>query len=554
MKTKLFVIFIFLLAIFLRVYKLDTVPIELFGDELDAGYQAYSILESGKDIKGYRFPVYFHSLAESKAPVYLYSVVPFVFIFGLNTWGVRLPGVIFGLAGIAILYLLTKRLFSDKAAIFSLIVITILPWHLQYSRASLEETLLMALLVAGIYFFYLSLSKVNFLYLSVLFFSLVVYTYPTGVLLAPLFFASLIYIFKKKILKIEKKVIVFCLLLVFLFSAPFLYGFFASGQSQERFSSISIFSDTKSIEAIINKRIPGFREERVFHNKLTQYGKVFFSNYLISFSPQYLFINGDPLPRHNSGQGELLWVFAPFLALGVFEIIKNIKDKNYQFLFVWLLLSPVPSALTSDGANHAGRLFVMVAPLVICIALGLCKLFDGQSLRSRVLKLLTLSFVMTNFVFYLHQYYVHYPQDSWQYWQYGYRQVFSYLREIDSQYEKVVINNNHDPTLLRFLFWNKIDPNWFHQNFLNDQTIKGILPGFNGFKVGKYYFGSLENKNDLQSFLDSRTLYLAFQEDEVPGDWNWEEKPPQGIKVLKVINKPMANSPPYIYLLTADEK
>lgn len=92
-KKKLLIFIIFAGAIIIRLIKLDAVPIELFGDELDAGYQAYSIFKTGRDIRGYKFPIYFHSLSESKAPLYLYSAVPFVAIFGLNEMGVRLPSV-----------------------------------------------------------------------------------------------------------------------------------------------------------------------------------------------------------------------------------------------------------------------------------------------------------------------------------------------------------------------------------------------------------------------------------------------------------------------------
>jgi len=171
MKKKILIITIFVIALAIRLVKLDTVPIELFGDELDAGYQAYSILKTGKDIRGYKFPIYFHSLSESKAPVYLYATVPFVAVFGLNEWGVRLPAVFFGMAGILFIYLLAKELFSDeKIATVSLLICSILPWHIQYSRAGLEETLLMTLVTGGIYFFLKSFRRNSSLLLSVLFF------------------------------------------------------------------------------------------------------------------------------------------------------------------------------------------------------------------------------------------------------------------------------------------------------------------------------------------------------------------------------------------------
>ena len=46
----IFLIFITLLGAFFRLYKLDKFPPALFGDEVDVGYQAYSILKTGKDL------------------------------------------------------------------------------------------------------------------------------------------------------------------------------------------------------------------------------------------------------------------------------------------------------------------------------------------------------------------------------------------------------------------------------------------------------------------------------------------------------------------------
>ena len=75
-----------LLSFFLRSYRLDYV--ELFGDELDAGYQAYSIMTTGRDYYGNFMPTYMHSFSEWRAPGLMYSMVLFIKIFGLNEWGV----------------------------------------------------------------------------------------------------------------------------------------------------------------------------------------------------------------------------------------------------------------------------------------------------------------------------------------------------------------------------------------------------------------------------------------------------------------------------------
>ena len=89
-------ILIFVLAVILRIVALDRNPISLFGDELDVGYHAYSLLKTGKDYTGHFLPTYIQSLNEARAPLQMYLTIPFVAFFGLNEWGVRLPPALFG--------------------------------------------------------------------------------------------------------------------------------------------------------------------------------------------------------------------------------------------------------------------------------------------------------------------------------------------------------------------------------------------------------------------------------------------------------------------------
>ncbi|MBU1129689.1 hypothetical protein KKE45_00015, partial [Patescibacteria group bacterium] len=99
---KFFLIGLFFISIFLRFYKLDT--LSLFGDEADVGYHAYSLLKTAKDYKGNLLPLYIDSLAESRAPLLMYTTIPFVYLFGLKPTFVRLPSVIFSLISILCLY------------------------------------------------------------------------------------------------------------------------------------------------------------------------------------------------------------------------------------------------------------------------------------------------------------------------------------------------------------------------------------------------------------------------------------------------------------------
>ena len=112
MKQKLTLIIIILLGFLLRVYKLDIRPLGFTWDEAALGYNAYSLLLTGRDEHKQFFPVVFKSFGDYKPGLYVYLTVPSIKLFGLNEFATRLPSAIFGSLLIVMIYLLTLRLFS----------------------------------------------------------------------------------------------------------------------------------------------------------------------------------------------------------------------------------------------------------------------------------------------------------------------------------------------------------------------------------------------------------------------------------------------------------
>lgn len=541
---------ILLLALLLRIYKLDL--LELFGDELDVGYQAYSLLKTGRDYRGNPFPIYIESFSESRAPLYLYLDIPFVAVFGLNQWGVRLNSVFWGMLDIVFVYLLAKLLFKkEKIALISAFIISIVPWHIHYSRTGFEVTLLFFLVLAGTYCLLRAKNNKKLFIASAVLFGLSFYTYNTANVFVPLLLLSVLILNKN--FKIDAKKYLLPGLVLILLLIPLILKIL-QGSASSRFSQISIFSDQKTIDRIIIKRnsATGFKYiEVAFHNKLISWVEKFKDNYLTSFSPQFLFISGDPNPRHTvPGFGLLYWVLViPFLI----GIIYSVKSSGYsdKLLLSWLVISPVASSLTIDGGNQSTRLFLMLFPLVVFCAIGFFEILENKKYcLLLIIPLLTLSTFS-----YFHEYLVHYPKDQFRYWHFGYKDILLSLKENQNVCKDTYFNNNHDPFLIRYLFWERVDPKWFLNNFRGDISNEKINQYFEGFPIGLNYFGSIIAKDKLQSIREivktDKTCYVAFQEDEIPGDWNLQNNPTAGISVLKLVKDP--NNSPYIYLLTKGE-
>ena len=101
---------IVLLGAFLRLCMLDRVPPGFNQDEASIGYNAYSILKTGKDEYGKVMPIYFKAFGDQKLPVYIYATAASEAVLGVNEFAVRFPSAFFGILCLPLLYLLVEKL------------------------------------------------------------------------------------------------------------------------------------------------------------------------------------------------------------------------------------------------------------------------------------------------------------------------------------------------------------------------------------------------------------------------------------------------------------
>jgi 4-amino-4-deoxy-L-arabinose transferase-like glycosyltransferase len=558
---------IILVTIFLRVYQLNTVPPELFGDEIDVGYQSYSILKTGKDLHNRFLPFYIRSLSEYRTPLYIYSTVPFIAIFGLNEWGVRLPAAFWGVISIIGLFLLTRKLFNTKTALLSALLLAISPWHLQYSRASFEVTMLLAFEVFAVYFFILATKRPYYLILSLILFGLTPYIYSTAVVFTPLIFIWLLFVYRKDFLKKEflnksKLPIALSLLVIILCILPIIWGTY-TGEAKGRFQVISIFQDSVLVDKLNisrkgqdyydldgNKHHEDSQFERLFHNKPLIFGQIFGQNYLTAFSFDFLFSNGDPNFRQAVFEmGELYIIELISILLGLFYLFKKSNSESKLVVLGWLLIAPIPAALTFGGGYHATRLFLMLIPLTMINSLGV---YFILKLPRKLLALKVLFFIalFISLGLYLHRYYSHYPLESWRWWQTGFKDEMLFIKENQNRYSKIVINNSYEPSLIRYLFYTQYDPSKFQQEFSSDETKKEVLPFINGFKLNdQVYFGQLDDSTKdsggFEKAFQPGMLYVASARDEAKTDLRYSKN--DHFKVIKTIFNPLGQ--PIFYFL-----
>jgi 4-amino-4-deoxy-L-arabinose transferase-like glycosyltransferase len=471
---KSILVFIIILAAFVRFWQINSNPPSLNWDEVSHGYNAYSILKTGKDEWGRRFPLIFRAYGDYKLPVYIYLTVLSEAVIGLNALATRLPSALAGVASVLFTFLLVRKLFKSKRVAFlASVFLAISPWSVFLSRAAFEANLASFLIIAGIYFFLLGLEKDWFLPLSVFLLGLSLFTYNSARIFTPLIFIALIFLYfpeLKKRWKNKKGETILSLCLAGFFFT-FLVISLASPEGQARFGWVTLV-DEGAIGQINQARgsssLPGVLPILI-HNKVTYFITAFTKNYFSNLSPAYLFFRGGSHYQYNiPGEGLIYPIQILPMIFGIYWIIKNWRTKQAKLITFWWLLGIIPSAITRDSPHVLRTILVLPAPQLL-VALGVNQLWLwGSKNVSRWLRFtllgiygLFLTFLFANF---LKNYFGPYRQNySWA-WQYGYKEVANFIETHYSDYDKIFITKKYGEPHEFLLFYLKWDPEEYRQD------------------------------------------------------------------------------------------
>ena len=130
-----------LAGIGLRVTRLDKVPPALAQDEACDGYDAYSILKTGRDHHGNFMPIVMQGFNDYRMPLFQYSLVP-LGVFGLKAAVVRLGAAIWGIVDMVAITIVAGLMFGWAGAAAAAILVALMRWHLELSRYGSRRPLL----------------------------------------------------------------------------------------------------------------------------------------------------------------------------------------------------------------------------------------------------------------------------------------------------------------------------------------------------------------------------------------------------------------------------
>ncbi len=469
-KANLSLIAILILAALLRFYNLGSSPPSLYSDEISLGYNAYSLLKTGKDEFGNFLPVTLRSFGDYKPALSAYAMIPSVAVFGLNEFAVRFPFAFFGTLTVLLVYFIAKELFSDKKlALLAGLFLAISPWHIQQSRSAMLIGLEAFLVSLGIFLFWRGFKKKLLFFLSAIPFSLTFYTYYGSRVTIPLLLLLLFLLNFKKLIAQKKTTLITLLFACFLLT-PLIYFTIKNPEIVTgRAKTINVFYQPGvKIKLWEDISIDGNQNPlltRAFHNKLFYYFLDIAKRYFHHFDPKFLFFEGSKVsPFEIPNMGIFYLPDAIFLVIG-FLFVAAKSQKEPRFLLGWLLVSPVVASLTfmTPASN---RSFNMVIPAQIIIVLGIAN-FLKKLKKSIKKQLITLSIVAVYFFSLLYfQYNFHFqiPQLAANQWFYGKKQIIKEVEKIEKDYKKIVFIKG-GPYYIYLLFYKKYDPTLFAHNF-----------------------------------------------------------------------------------------
>jgi len=464
MKIKLFLVVILFISAILRLWNLGGNPPGLTPDEAALGYNAYSILKTGRDEYGQILPVVFKSFGDYKPELYVYLTVPSVAIFGLTEFAVRFPSALSGILIILLIYKIITLLTAHyRTSIAAAIIAALNPWLITFSRGAWEANITLTLTLAGIYFFLRALKEPFFMIYSSSFFSLTLLTYQGAKFSTAIVVAIFVLAYFKDLIKLPKKTLGIAGLVGLLISLPIIFSIFQGKAG--RLEVFTIFSYPRPL--IYTQNFLDEGQEKLgspvyylFHSETFNYARGIMGRWFNHFSGKFLFFEGDyASPRHSPpNMGVLLNLELILLILG-FVYLVNSKEKFKWFILPWLLLAPLPAVLSRDQVN-AVRSINMVVPLILISAFGTIYLFEmlGRFKLKTLFCVVFCLFYILNFVYFLDSYFIHQPLHNAKYWYYGYKQVVNKVWLVRDNYKKTVIQQSYNQPYIYFLFYTRFDP------------------------------------------------------------------------------------------------
>lgn len=453
------------------------------------GYNAYSVIQTGKDVYGKSFPLFFQALDDYKPGLVFYTSMPAILIFGLNDFAVRFSPFIIGFLSLGLIFILAKLLYPKSRLIpyVSITLFAFAPWHIALSRAMVWyiELLFLYLLFLICFFFcqkkYINyLPKTTLLMLSSIFLSLTLYVYYAAIIYLPLMLLVNVYL-ARGFVRENLKIFLVATSIFIILSLPAI-SHYSKKESRTRLNVISILTADVTLPTSIQEIKQDKQAEhpvisQIMHNRRIIYTSAFLDNYFDYFRLDYLFVNSNNIRYfYINNVGLFYLIELPFVLYGLYILVKR-RDAPDLLILALLVIGPVPAALTlGSPLPHRALLTIFSLQLISTIGVTtfLSKMPKKLNLNFQVFKLTATRYMLISCLitiyaastyFFLHQYFIHSPKEFTSEndngaWFSTVRDILPKINQEKTKYDRIIFTWAQPKLVppIYYLFYNKIDP------------------------------------------------------------------------------------------------
>ena len=347
-------------AVFLRFYRLETVPPGLWHDEAFNGLDALRVL-SGE------FPVIFEA-NHGRQPLFIYLQAGAVALLGATPEALRATSALVGVLTVASVYFLARELESDgargrQAGVLAAGLLAVMPWHVHFSRYGLRAILFPLLVCWFLFFLWRALRYGRWADYAAAGAALAgaFYTYIAAVLLPPLAAAVVVLRLRGRpwpprllggtVLSLGVALTLLAPLLLYYLDHP--------GLAFGRPADVSLFNPARAEAGLLSTGLG---------NLVATVGMFFWA--------------GSLNWRHNVAGWPLLDPLSgALLLLGLAGALAGWRRRDHQLLLLAAGVLLLPSVLSSEGLPHAKYALGMAPVAAVLMARGTLGALAGVASR-----------------------------------------------------------------------------------------------------------------------------------------------------------------------------
>lgn len=442
-KFSFLLIGLILITIFVHFLWLDRFPVGLSHDEIEYILSSRQYFRQGTDLSGIGFPLSIIKTDTVGIISFLPSLIlsPYYGLVPLNLATARLPYIFLNLISAYLIYLIAQKIFHRQLpTLLAVLLFLINPWSFYLSRTATDTPFALLFTLLGIYWtINPPRQKIYPLFLAFLamFFSY----HGAKIIFLPLVLSSLLYhyfYFRQPLKKYLLWAVLSLLIpLLYFLAAIHLPGSVINHRMADFLLPSSptigrLVNDDRRL-AIANKFMP------VFSNKFQVYFGLIAQKYLSAFSPDILFISGDPRATYRFGQFGLFYLFdLIFIFMGAYFFIKKHRLPALYFISL-IVVAPLPTAISTVETSIINRSFLLLPSLILFITFGFSTILSFFSSCFRFAKPLLLFLYIFSFASFAYFYFFRFPVIAQENYFYSQRLLASYLTRIDSDRSVVIV-------------------------------------------------------------------------------------------------------------------